>query len=320
MNNSKMIKKLMPLLAIILCSALISGCSSNNNIGEKAYSYLVYFDRNGPRQANSENEKVAADFIVTELESMGYFPQRQEFTEVVNSKNGSITVRSENIICEIKGQISDEIIIAAHYDSGSEGKGTDDNASGVSILLETCFNLRNIQPRYTIRFIFFGAEELGAIGSKYYVKNLGDNKNKILAVLNYDSLIAGDIAYVHGSSNGKGKIRDWMINKAAILNLKLYIQNGLNKEYPEGTTGDWGDQEPFDKIGIEYAAFEATNWNIGNKDGFTQTDIKYGDNGYIWHSKYDSLSYIENTFPGRIKEHLYIYEKLLMMFIEEYSF
>jgi alkaline phosphatase isozyme conversion protein len=290
--------------------------AQTTSLGKVAYSYLMTFDKDGARVVNTAKGKAAADYLCSELEKMGYTPTRQTFSEVVELT----TVASENIICEKKGSSVGEIIIAAHYDSVADGNGSDDNASGISLLLETCSNLRNIETHYSIKFIFFGAEELGKVGAKYFVKNLGDEKKQVLAMLNFDSLIAGDKKYVHGSSNEKGKIRDWMIQKATEYGLELYIQMGLNSQYPKGTTGDWGDHAPFDSIGIEYAAFEATNWDLGDMNGYTQTDQKYGKKGEIWHSMYDTFAYIEKTFPGRSIEHLSAYQKLLMAFISEYRF
>ena len=111
-----------------------------------------------------------------------------------------------------------------------------------------------------------------------------------------------------------------MIDRARKDDLPFFIQKGLNEEYPAGTTGDWGDQDPFAKIGIEYAAFESTNWEKGNLDGYTQTDRKFGKKGEIWHTKYDTIAYIERTFPGRIKERLRDFQILLSLFIREYKF
>ena len=42
---------------------------------------------------------------------------------------------------------------------------------------------------------------------------------------------------------------------------------GLNKNYPKGT-GCCNDAEVFDKAGIAVLSVEATNWNLGNKDGY----------------------------------------------------
>jgi hypothetical protein len=93
------------------------------------------------------------------------------------------------------------IVVGAHYDhlglglSGSldpkpEGKvhhGADDNASGVAGLLELSRRLtgRPAPPR-SIVFAAFGAEELGTLGSSYFVKNPPLPAERIVAMLNLD--------------------------------------------------------------------------------------------------------------------------------------
>ena len=53
----------------------------------------------------------------------------------------------------------------------------------------------------------------------------------------------------------------------------------------------------FRKAGIPYLYFEATNWLLGDKDGYQNT----AKDREIWHSKKDTLSYIEQRYPGRLR-------------------
>lgn len=90
------------------------------------------------------------------------------------------------------------IIIGAHYDSVGT-KGVDDNGSGVSVLLESCFRQFDQPQEYTLKYIFFGAEEEGMEGSKHYVKCMSDTeKNQIKLMINIDSVLAGDYHYILG--------------------------------------------------------------------------------------------------------------------------
>jgi hypothetical protein len=77
------------------------------------------------------------------------------------------------------------------------------------------------------------------------------------------------------------------------------------RQYPAGTTGEFSDFAPFRSAGIPYTSFEATNWDLGAKDGYTQVSEEYGVNGEIWHTRYDNIRYIDKTFPGRCDSHLY---------------
>jgi hypothetical protein len=88
---------------------------------------------------------------------------------------------------------------------------------------------------------------------------------------------------------------------------------------PDGSPCDCSDYAPFEKVGIPFAFFEATNYNLGEKNGYTQTDRKNGEQGKIWHTKYDNLTYIDQTFPGRIDEHLNLFVTLLYETLTQYQ-
>ena len=78
-------------------------------------------------------------------------------------------------------------------------------------------------------------------------------------------------------------------------------------DYPAGTTGLWSDHAPFVEQGIPFGYFEATNWELGDLDGYTQTEL----DGEIWHTEKDTISYIEENYPGRMKDHLSTFSKVL---------
>ncbi len=75
-------------------------------------------------------------------------------------------------------------------DKGKIHNGADDNASGVSVMLELAKNLSaSMKPARTVIFVAFPGEEAGLLGSKYFVKHykLFPAKN-IFANLNFDTV------------------------------------------------------------------------------------------------------------------------------------
>ena len=62
-------------------------------------------------------------------------------------------------------------MVDAHLDA-IYGAGMLDNASGSATILNVAEQMRNVQPKNKLRFIWFGGEELGLLGSDYYVHNL----------------------------------------------------------------------------------------------------------------------------------------------------
>ncbi len=83
-------------------------------------------------------------------------------------------VRVPNVIAEIPGSdLRNEIVlIGAHLDSWNPGTGAQDNGTGVATVLEAARAIKSLAqpPRRTIRFVLFGGEEEGLLGSTAYVR------------------------------------------------------------------------------------------------------------------------------------------------------
>lgn len=272
--------------------------------GETAYEYLKQLNTFGSRVAGTEDERAAESYIKSEFEKIGLETSVQPFSV----PRGDSSINSANVVGFKQGKSSKEIIVGAHYDAVSAGKGIDDNASGVGVLLEAAKALKDIETPYSIVFIAFGAEEIGLQGSKYYANQMDETEiSNTVGMINLDSLAAGDHMYVYGGAGDAGFIRDLALNIVEEKNLNIGTNPGENPKYPEGTTGDWSDHFYFKDRGIPYAYFEATNWALGDKDGYVQTV----EHGAIFHTKNDTLEFIESEFPGRVQKHLSSFSLLL---------
>jgi Zn-dependent M28 family amino/carboxypeptidase len=113
--------------------------------------------------------------------------------------NASVqTFKARNVIAQTKtGSPTDVVMAGAHLDSVPEGPGINDDGSGVAAVLETAVQLGN-SPRVhnAVRFGFWGAEELGLIGSRNYVKSLNlDGLKDIALYLNFDMLASPNPGY-----------------------------------------------------------------------------------------------------------------------------
>ncbi len=128
----------------------------------------------------------------------------QTWNEKIEGKNYKIT----NVIGFIPGTVDSlkdaPLIVSAHYDhlglgwpdvyKGNEGKihyGADDNASGISVILELAKILgKNYKPLRPVYFVAFSGEEAGLRGSKHFVNYppAPIKINKIIADLNFDTV------------------------------------------------------------------------------------------------------------------------------------
>lgn len=281
--------------------------------GELARQYLDLITAGGPREVGSEENAAARDMLVNLVTEMGYEPILQEFANEAGQS-------AANIIWTREGQSSEQLIVGAHFDSVSAGDGYDDNGSGVAVVLEAARRVAEIETPFTLRFILFDSEESGLEGSFTYVSEMSQAEiDNTIAMVNLDSLAAGNTAYVYGDEGADGVLRDWVLEYAAENGLPLITQTGDDPELPPGTTGPWSDHAPFNDVGIQYVYFEATDWTQGELDGYTQVDPSYGVDGEVWHTRYDNAAYIDQQFPGRIDEHLSLFSRLLVHLLTEYK-
>lgn len=98
-------------------------------------------------------------------------------------------VQSQNVIAELRGSAPDPrvVILGGHYDSVPAGPGANDNASGTAVVLTLAEELAGRSVPFTLRFMGFGSEEIGLVGSQRYVESLSqEERSRILAVLNFD--------------------------------------------------------------------------------------------------------------------------------------
>ncbi len=114
----------------------------------------------------------------------------------LDARTRDITAR--NVIAQTKTGSSDNVVMAgAHLDSVEEGPGINDNGSGVAAVLETALQLGSSPDvRNAVRFGFWGAEELGLVGSEKYVESLNADQLKDIALyLNFDMLASPNPGY-----------------------------------------------------------------------------------------------------------------------------
>lgn len=290
---------------------------SVSTYGSQAYKHINHLSKGlgGARTAGSQFEKTTANYIKEQFESYNYETSLEEFSFIRKEE----TFNSQNIVAIKKGKSEKQVIVGAHMDQVTSGgsEGAHDNASGIGTMLEVAERLKDIETDYTIRFIAFGAEEVGLKGSAAYVEAMADKEiANTIAMINLDSVIAGDYAYVYAGANGIGWVRDHALNISEELGLDLTTQTGLNADHKWGLTGNWSDHAHFNRKDIPVAYFESTNWLVTDGDIYTDGYIETMEHGSIMHTERDNLDFIEANFPGRVMDRLNtnvkVLEKLLV--------
>lgn len=141
----------------------------------------------------------AADFIEDIMASCGCDVSRQYF-----EYEGRIY---SNIVAELKGAFQSErgiVVIGAHYDTVAGTPGADDNASGVSILIELLRLASKSPLKRTVHFVAFCLEEPPVfytpyMGSYHYAKKLKHEGRDLLGMISLEM-----VGYYRDDPNSQG--------------------------------------------------------------------------------------------------------------------
>lgn len=324
---TKIKQRIATFLCFFFCFTVLSGNivhaqGNNTTHGAEAYEYVKYLDTNlRERIAGTQQEINTATYIQSELESFGYQVTVTPFTYTRRGedKNG------QNLSLTKPGNSTKKIIVGAHYDSVGTA-GVDDNGSGVAVVLETAKKFKTMETPYTIEFVFFGAEEVGLIGSQAFIDAMTTEeiKNTILMV-NLDSLLAGTYPYIYGGVVETNSVVDTFgVDQAKELSDKLGLNlrlnnTSLNIDYPSPSTGSWSDHASFSQEGIPYLYLEASNWELPdnpNKPEEGSSGAYQTKTGPVMHKVgRDDLSFIEQEWGDRGKNHLSTYSTFLYHYL-----
>ena len=111
------------------------------------------------------------------------------------------TRNTQNVIADKPGTAGDGrvIVLGGHYDTVPEVPGANDNGSGIATLIAIAREVSEKSYPFTMRFIGFGSEELGLLGSRFYVDSLSPQEREAtITMLNFDALGTGDVVGVLG--------------------------------------------------------------------------------------------------------------------------
>lgn len=155
----------------------------NTVSGANILADLTSYENFGVKNVGSAALTNVENWISSRYQSLGYTVELQEFTYSSGTSNNIIVTKTGTEYPDTY------LIIDAHYDSTTNGVGTNDNGSGTVLLMEMARMLKNINTEYSIKFIHFSGEEDGLVGSSYYVNNTVNPENlDIRLVFNIDEV------------------------------------------------------------------------------------------------------------------------------------
>ena len=204
----------------------------------------------GIRNAGTDGERRAGDYLRGALADIGYAPSVQTFP----LPNGR---QSRNVVAVLPGRHPDTIVLGAHYDTKGASPGANDNGTGTAALLELARHLKDETLDVTVVFVFFGAEETvdanpdhHHYGSRHYVRAMdAAARTRTKAMISVDMIGYGPEFRVRTMGRGPQSLRDQLLGVARSRGLPLsYLRD-------PGSSG-WSDHEPFELAGIPAAWLE----------------------------------------------------------------
>ncbi len=189
------------------------------------------------REAGSRGSRAAAAYIVERLAELGLQPGGDEGKYSQSFRRGSY----RNLLAVLDGCDPDlkreYILLGAHYDHVGYGtarnsrgpwgrihNGADDNASGVSAVLEAAqaLTLLDPPPKRSILFAFWDGEEQGLLGSKHWSSQPTVSLEAIGLVVNTDMIgrLRDETLHVYGTRTAPG-LRRWLCDSNRLTDLKL---------------------------------------------------------------------------------------------------
>lgn len=202
-------------LFLLFLLAFISCQNSSKDISKinEDVSFLADDNLEG-RQTGTDGEKKAAAYIVKRFQEMEISPKGtngfyQEFSfkpktnpheEVKFTQNQDGTITGRNVLAYLDNKAATTVVIGAHYDHlgyGGEGSlyrdtikaihnGADDNASGTALMLDLARKLKGKNTNNNYLFMAFSGEEMGLLGSNYFVKNPSIDTKAVSYMINLD--------------------------------------------------------------------------------------------------------------------------------------
>jgi Zn-dependent M28 family amino/carboxypeptidase len=218
---------------------------------------------------------------------------------------------THNLIADWPGRTRNDdqvVVVGAHLDSVPDGPGINDNGTGVAGILEIAKQMArtgvNKKLQRPVRFAFWGAEELGLLGSQHYVDTLTDaQRSRIYANLNFDMLGSPNFvrlvydgdgsAFGSAGPAGSGRIEE--------IFTSYFGRAGLATD-PTAFDGR-SDYGPFIQYGIPAGGLFSGADDVKTKE---QAKVYGGTAGEIldpnYHTPQDDITGVNTTVLGQLTD------------------
>ncbi len=234
---------------------------------------LTHLTQFQDRYANSDNGVKAAQWIKSQVETMAKNNNRTDVT-VYTVATGN-EYKQPSVVMKIGSSTKPGIVIGGHMDTLSSTRGVmpgaDDDGSGTSSVLEAARILlaSNMHFKKPIYIIWYSAEEMGLVGSKYVVR---DFKEKNIAV---DAVMQMDMT----GYEYKNDPTIWLITDNTNTGLTSYLETLINTYV----------KQPVSKTRCGYACSDHASWDHAGFTAAFPFEASLGNDDPYIHTSNDTM-------------------------------
>jgi len=282
-------------MVVFLAILLLQGCDLSSE--KKApvtflhehVEWLADDEREG-RLAGSLQEAASANYIADYFQRSGLLPYVDSETYlqqfVLNGPMvqamGKENHISRNVVGVVEGRVNPDrfIVIGAHYDGQGMGgiismdlngdpaihNSADDNASGTAGLMWLANRLANNPAESTIIFAAFSGEEMGLLGSEFFVQQMDIPVDSVLAMINLDMIGRLDDGQLSIFGTGTANIWDGLLDEVQADSLEI-------TRVPDGMSSS--DHASFSRAGIPVLHYFTNTHDDYHRPSDTADKINY---------------------------------------------
>jgi aminopeptidase YwaD len=206
-----------------------------------AVAAIIFNNQEGNFRGALRSQSNIPAVSLTRADGLDMLALMDEADITVEVSVGTLPLPSRNVIAEKPGssESGGTVVVGAHYDTTPDTQGANDNGSGLSVVITMAELTADIEYPFTLKFVLFGAEEIGLFGSRHYVDALTEQDiEDIIAMLNFDAPGSGERLDFIGSR----ELTDYATDIAADIGAKA-----ANAGLPEGVGSD---HTPFHEAGV----------------------------------------------------------------------
>ncbi|MFQ9923490.1 MAG: M28 family metallopeptidase [Beduini sp.] len=211
--------------------------------------------------------------------------------EMVLKKAGNVKVKliqtekewtSHNVMVSILGSEypDEEINFCGHYDSVPFSTGVYDNGAGSVIIMEILRHFKENPPKRTMNFLWFGSEEVGLEGSKYYIQKYADTLDRSILTINVDvagCVLGRDLAMVTSDES----LCHYIEHLAKEINFSMNVKQQVYSS----------DSTPFANAGVPAVSF-----------------ARFGtEGGAFIHCRYDLIDWLSSDSLAHTTEFVLVF-------------